>query len=66
MPGTDGDFHSPFEGGDLRGRLAGLIDINHATNFQFIRTPVNVGDSAEHPRRHLREPGGPRQRPLLR
>lgn len=36
----DGDFHGAFEGGDLNGRLAGLIDINHSTNFQFIRQPV--------------------------
>jgi alpha-amylase len=40
----DGDFHSRFEGGDLNGRLAGLIDIKHETNFQFIRTPVDPSD----------------------
>ena len=40
VPNTDGDFHSSFAGGDLDGRLAGLIDIDHATNFQFVRNPV--------------------------
>ena len=44
-PGAiDGDFHGKFEGGDLNGRLAGLIDIKHETNFQFIRTPVDPSD----------------------
>lgn len=36
----DGDFHSPFAGGDLDGRLAGLIDIDHSKNLQAIRSPV--------------------------
>jgi hypothetical protein len=36
----DGDFHGKFESGDLNGRLAGLIDIDHSTNFQMIRSPV--------------------------
>ncbi len=40
VPGTDGDFHSPFATGDLEGRLAGLIDIDHTTDFRFIRNPV--------------------------
>jgi alpha-amylase len=40
----DGDFHSRFEGGDLRGRLAGLVDINQSTNHQFIRSPVDPDD----------------------
>lgn len=40
----DGDFHSAFESGDLRGRLSGLIDINHTTNHQFIRQPVDPND----------------------
>lgn len=40
----DGDFHSGFEGGDLRGRLAGLVDINQSTNHQFIRQPVDPND----------------------
>lgn len=40
VPGTDGDFNSGFDYGDLRGRLAGLVDIDHATNFRFIRNPV--------------------------
>lgn len=37
---VDGDFHSAFASGDLNGRLAGLIDIDHDTNHQFIRSPV--------------------------
>lgn len=40
VPGTDGDFNSGFDYGTLRGRLAGLIDIDHAKNFRFIRNPV--------------------------
>jgi hypothetical protein len=40
VPGTDGDFHSSFESGDLNGRLSGLIDINHGTDFRYIRSPV--------------------------
>ncbi|RYG71731.1 hypothetical protein EON77_12755, partial [bacterium] len=38
--GTDGDFHSPYESGDIRGRISGLIDIDHSTNHQLIRNPV--------------------------
>lgn len=37
---VDGDFHSKFASGDLNGRLAGLVDIDHSTNFQMIRSPV--------------------------
>lgn len=40
----DGDFHSSFAGGDLEGRLAGLIDIDQSTNLQFIRHPVAAGN----------------------
>lgn len=40
VPGTDGDFNSSYDYGDLRGRLAGLIDIDHGKNFRFIRNPV--------------------------
>lgn len=41
QPGNpDGDFHSGFATGTLQGRLSGLIDINHSTNYQFIRSPV--------------------------
>ncbi len=40
VPGTDGDFNSAFDFGDIRGRLAGLIDIDHGHNFRFIRNPV--------------------------
>ncbi|TWT82989.1 cytoplasmic alpha-amylase [Planctomycetes bacterium CA13] len=41
---VDGDFHSSFSSGDLEGRLAGLVDIDHTTNFQFIRSPVDPAD----------------------
>ncbi|MEL7086947.1 MAG: hypothetical protein AAGL98_00650 [Planctomycetota bacterium] len=40
----DGDFHSSFAGGRLEGRLSGLIDIDHTTNLQFIRHPVEAGN----------------------
>jgi hypothetical protein len=40
VPGTDGDFNSGFDYSVLRGRLAGLIDIDHGTDFRFIRNPV--------------------------
>ena len=36
----DGDFNSAFEWGDVNGRLAGLLDIDHATNHAFVRNPV--------------------------
>jgi glycosidase len=36
----DGDFHGAFEAGDIRGRLAGLIDIAHEKNHGAIRNPV--------------------------
>ncbi len=37
---ADGDFNSAYEWGDVRGRLAGLIDINHASNIPLVRNPV--------------------------
>ncbi|MFM7413657.1 MAG: autotransporter-associated beta strand repeat-containing protein [Planctomycetota bacterium] len=40
----DGDFHGAFETGDLNGRLSGLIDIKHETNFAYIRQPVAPGN----------------------
>lgn len=40
----DGDFHSAFAGGDQYERLAGLIDIAHEKNHQFIRSPVDPND----------------------
>ena len=46
---VDGDFHSAFAGGDIEGRLAGLIDINHRTNHQFVRHPVSTDDAANIP-----------------
>ena len=46
LPGEiDGDFHSAFWGGDEYERLAGLIDIAHERNHQFIRSPVDPEDS---------------------
>ncbi len=41
---VDGDFHGAFEGGDLNGRLAGLVDIAQEKTHQFIRHPVAVGN----------------------
>lgn len=50
---VNGDFHSanvpPGGNGDLLGRLSGLIDQNHSTNIQLIRTPVNPADSRNIP-----------------
>ena len=40
IEGTDGDFHSPFAGGDIEFRLSGLIDIDHDKNFRFVRHPI--------------------------
>ena len=40
---VDGDFHGAFESGVLNGRLAGLIDVAHETNHQFIRHPTTAG-----------------------
>lgn len=40
VTGTDGDFHSPFAGGDIEFRLSGLIDIDHDKDFRFVRHPV--------------------------
>jgi hypothetical protein len=40
VAGTDGDFHSPFAGGDIDFRLSGLIDIDHDKDFRYIRHPV--------------------------
>jgi len=44
VPGTDGDFNSGFDFGTIRGRLSGLIDIDHGTDFRFIRHPVDPDD----------------------
>ena len=40
VPNTDGDFNSAFNYGDLRGRLAGLIDIDHSLDYRYVRSPV--------------------------
>ena len=37
---VDGDFHSAFDYSTINERLAGLIDIDHGTNFRFYRNPV--------------------------
>jgi len=39
----NGDFHDPNAGGDLEGRLAGLVDIAQEKNHQFIRHPIAAG-----------------------
>ncbi len=36
----DGDFNSAYSYGDVQGRLAGLIDINHNKNYRAVRSPV--------------------------
>ncbi|MBN2022379.1 MAG: hypothetical protein JW809_06250 [Pirellulales bacterium] len=36
----DGDFHSRYASGDQDGRLGGLIDIDHGTDFRYVRNPV--------------------------
>ncbi|MGN6724827.1 MAG: dockerin type I domain-containing protein [Tepidisphaeraceae bacterium] len=41
---VDGDFHGAYASGDDAGRLAGLIDIDHTTNWQLIRNPTTAGD----------------------
>jgi alpha-amylase len=35
-----GDFHSPYDTGDILGRLAGLIDIAQEKNYRYVRSPV--------------------------
>jgi glycosidase len=45
----DGDFHSAFAGGEQYERLAGLIDIAHEKNHQFIRSPVDPNDNRNIP-----------------
>jgi hypothetical protein len=40
----DGDFHSAFATGEEFFRLSGLIDIDHTTNIQLIRQPVEAGN----------------------
>jgi len=49
-PGNiDGDFNSVYWGGVEYERLAGLIDIAHERNFQYIRSPVDPNDSRNLP-----------------
>jgi hypothetical protein len=35
-----GDFHSPYDNSGTHGQLAGLIDIAHENNYQYVRSPV--------------------------
>ena len=35
-----GDFHSPYDNSGTHGQLAGLIDIAHEKNYQYVRSPV--------------------------
>jgi alpha-amylase len=50
LPGDiDGDFHGAFEGGDLNGRLAGLVDIAQEKSHMFIRHPVQAGNPSNIP-----------------
>ena len=37
---VDGDFNSGYSYGDVQGRLAGLIDIDHDKNYRAVRSPV--------------------------
>ncbi|HUT00816.1 MAG TPA: hypothetical protein VM031_00055, partial [Phycisphaerae bacterium] len=46
---VDGDFNGAYDYGDLRGRLAGLVDIDHGKNYPYIRHPVDPGDSRNLP-----------------
>ncbi len=41
---VDGDFHSGFATGVNEGRLSNLVDIDHETDFRFIRNPVDPND----------------------
>jgi hypothetical protein len=41
---VDGDFHSAYATGDQDMRLAGLVDIDQYSNYQFIRNPVDPND----------------------
>ncbi|HEX8520661.1 MAG TPA: hypothetical protein VF669_00310, partial [Tepidisphaeraceae bacterium] len=47
--GNWGDFHDPSASGDENMQLSNLIDINQSANNQFIRNPVNAGDSQNLP-----------------
>lgn len=44
-----GDFHDPWAGSDWEMRVAGLIDIAQEQNLQYIRNPVDFGDSRNIP-----------------
>lgn len=46
---VDGDFHGAFETGDWNGRTSNLIDIAQEKNYQYIRNPVEAGDSRNLP-----------------
>ncbi|MEM7682805.1 MAG: dockerin type I domain-containing protein [Planctomycetota bacterium] len=44
VPGTFGDFHPLGASGVIEGQISGLTDIDHSTNFQFIRHPTTPGN----------------------
>ncbi|MCB2155953.1 hypothetical protein KQI84_13810 [bacterium] len=46
---ADGDFHPSGQSGEWEMYLAGLIDIAQEKNHQFIRQPVDAGDSRNIP-----------------
>ncbi len=59
LPGViDGDFHSGFDTGVLNGRLSGLVDIDHTTNHQMIRQPVDPADVSNIPPGTTADPSG--------
>ena len=54
----DGDFHSGFAVGDLEGRLSGLVDIDHTTNHELIRHPVDPNANDNIPAGTVTDPFG--------
>ncbi|MBT4692496.1 MAG: hypothetical protein HOB73_04055, partial [Planctomycetaceae bacterium] len=54
----DGDFHGAFESGDIKGRLAGLVDINHSKNHQMIRHPVEADNPQNIPAGDTKDAAG--------
>ena len=63
-----GDFHDPtinFDNNPIQGKLAGLVDIAQEKNYQFIRQPVTVGRSEQHPGRHDIQQARSEQRSFL-
>ncbi len=54
----DGDFHSGFLSGDLEGRLSGLVDVDHSTNHELVRHPVDAADNRNIPSGTITDPFG--------